>query len=435
MKFALYSTIRKLKVNCKETFHIFLNELKVVSHDRGVVVIFILAVLAYPLLYNVVYKQETLSKLPVAVVDNAHCHASTELIRNLNATPELNVYSVYTSLSEAREAFARQKVHGVIYIPSDYSKNINTGQKATLSVYCDMSSFLYYRTVLQGANHVVLDQNKDIQIKRLSEQGITGEAAQIIAEPVPYNDVVLFNETGGYASFLVPAVLILILYQTLFFGITILAGTAREENRFHVLVSISEHKGKTLRVVLGKSGAYFIIYLAWSIYVLKVIPMLFQLPHIGNSIDLIGLMIPFLMASIFFAMTISVFLPNRETGMLIFGIFSLILLFLGGVSWPLSNMPGFWKAFGWIFPSTHGIQGYIKINTLGADIHTIAKEYHTLWLQTLLYLLLCVGAYHWQIKKSLTKARLRRIEAHRRESATEKHPKEPNNTTDYKSES
>jgi ABC-2 type transport system permease protein len=406
-----------------------------VSHDRGVVVIFILAVLAYPLLYNLVYNQESLSKLPVAVVDNARCHASAELIRSLNATPELKVYSVYTNLSEAQEAFASQKVHGVIFIPNDFSRNINTGQKATLPVYCDMSSFLYYRTVLQGANHVVLDLNKTIQIKRLSEQGITGEAAKIIAEPVPYNDVVLFNETGGYASFLVPAVLILILYQTLFFGITILAGTAREENRFHVLVSLSEHKGKTLRVVLGKSAAYFIIYLAWSIYVLKVIPVLFQLPHIGSSIDLIGLMIPFLMASIFFAMTISVFLPNRETGMLIFGIFSLILLFLGGVSWPMSNMPGFWKAFGWIFPCTHGIQGYIKINTLGADIHTIAKEYHTLWLQTLLYLLLCVGAYRWQIKKSMAKARLRHIEAHKRDSGAAKHPEETNTTTDYKSES
>ncbi len=101
--------------------------------------------------------------------------------------------------------------------------------------------------------------------------------------------------------------------------------------------------------------------------------------------------------------------------MLIFGIFSLILLFLGGVSWPYYNMNGFWKAFGWIFPSTHGIQGYIKINTLGADIQTISKEYHTLWLQALIYLLLCIWAYHWQIKKSLAKARVRQMVSHKRE--------------------
>ncbi len=264
--------IKRLISNSKDTFGIFKNELKMISHDRGVVIIFILAVLAYPLLYSLVYKNETLANLPVAVVDNSRSHESTELIRHLNATPEVDVFSTYPSLQDAQKAFNQRLVNGVIYIPDDFGKNINTGQKANISVYCDMSSFLYYRTVLQATNHVVLDMGKSIQVKRLSEQGITGEDAKIITEPVPYNDIVLYNETAGYASFLVPAVLVLILYQTLFFGITILAGTAREENRFHALVSTSIHKGKTLRVVLGKSAAYFVIYLAWSIYVLKVIP-------------------------------------------------------------------------------------------------------------------------------------------------------------------
>lgn len=390
----------RLIADCKLTWEIFVNELKTISRDRGVVVIFILAVLAYPILYSSVYKNETLSKLPIAIVDNGRSHESTTLIRHLNATPELKVYATYTSLTEAKKAFDQRAVNGVVLIDADFSKKLNTGQKASVSVYCDMSSFLYYRTVVQGVNHVILSTSKSIQIQRLNKQGITGEAANIIADPVPYNDVVLYNEPGGYASFLVPAVLVLILYQTLFFGITILAGTAREENRFHSILPSTIHKTKLLSVVIGKSAAYFIIYLAWSIYVLKVIPVLFGLPHLGESIDLIGLVIPFLLATIFFSMTISVFIPNRETGMMIFGIFSLILLFLGGVSWPYSNIPPFWKVFGWIFPSTHGIQGYIKINTLGADIQTISTEYHTLWLQTILYLLLCVWAYHWQISRS-----------------------------------
>lgn len=412
MDLLLQKHIKQLINNGKDTWRIFTGELKIISKDRGVVLIFIIAVLAYPILYSLVYKHETPEKLPVAVVDQSRSHESTELIRHLDATPEVAVYATYTSLEEAKNAFDRRKVNGVIYIGSDFGNDINTGRQATVSLYCDMSSFLYYRTVVQGVSHVILDRSKTIQLQRLGGQGITGEAAKIIAEPVPYDDVVLYNPTGGYASFLVPAVLILILYQTLFFGITILAGTAREENRFHSLVSSNVHKGKTLRVVLGKSAAYFIIYLAWSVYVLKVIPQLFNLPHLGSSIDLIGLIVPFLMASIFFSMTVSVFMPNRETGMLVFGVFSLVLLFLGGVSWPLANMNGFWQAFGWIFPSTHGIQGYIKINTLGADIHTISTEYHTLWIQALLYLLLCVWAYRWQIKRSAKQSKIRKIAQH-----------------------
>jgi ABC-2 type transport system permease protein len=393
-----------LKDDFKEILAIFVNELKVVSHDRGVVLIFIIAVMAYPLLYSFVYKNESLVNLPVAAVDNARDHESAELIRHLNATPEIDIISTYATLDEARKAFEQRIVNGIVYIPSDFGKKINTGQQTTLSVYCDMSSFLYYRTVVQGVNHVVLDMSKSLQIRRLNAQGITGEAAKVIADPVPYDDVVLYNAGAGYASFLVPVVLILILYQTLFFGISILSGTAREENRFHVLVSSSVHKGSTLRVVLGKSIAYFIIYMAWSVYILRVIPQLFNLPHIGDATDLLLFVIPFLASSIFFFMTLSVFMPNRETGMLLFGIFSLILLFLGGVSWPYSNMTGFWKALFWVLPCTQGIQGYIKINTMGADLHTVSTEYITLWVQTCTYLILCVWAYHWQIHKSKRKA-------------------------------
>jgi len=83
---------------------------------------------------------------------------------------------------------------------------------------------------------------------------------------------------------------------------------------------------------------------------------------------------------------------------------SLILLFLSGVSWPQSNINGFWRAFAWIFPSTCGTQGYIKINTLGADLSHISFEYISLWIQTVVYFATSCWAYSWQIKKSRNKS-------------------------------
>ena len=56
----------------------------------------------------------------------------------------------------------------------------------------------------------------------------------------------------------------------------------------------------------------------WSFFVLGVIPRIFNLPHIGLTSDIIKFMIPFLFATVFFSMTISVFLPNRETSLMLF---------------------------------------------------------------------------------------------------------------------
>jgi ABC-2 type transport system permease protein len=387
----------------KDVFAVFRNEFKTVFKDRGVVIIFVIASLVYPMLYCALYKNETLVNVPVAAVDNSHCQRSRELLRHIDATPDVKIVGNYTSMKEAKKAFDNREVHGIIYIPADFGKKLINSEQTTVSAYCDMSSFLYYRAILQATNYPILDMGKEIQIERLNVEGIGDENASEISEPMPFEANILFNPGMGFASFLMPAILILIIHQTLFFGISMLAGTSREENRSHSLVSSKLHRGGTLRVVLGKAACYLLMYLAFSFYILVLTPRVFNLPHIGQFIDLLKFIIPFLLATIFFSMTISVFFPERETGMIIFLFFSLILLFLCGISWPQSNINGFWKTFSWIFPATHGIQGYIKINSMGADIKHVSFEYISLWIQTALYFLTASVAYRWQIRKSQQK--------------------------------
>lgn len=388
----------------KDIYRIAVNEFRVVFNDRGVVIIFILASLVYPLLYCGLYSNETLTDVPVAVVDGSRSKLSSELLRHIDASPDVKILSTCATLGETEKVFNSREVHGVIYIPADFNKKLSLGQQATVSMYCDMSSFLYYRALMQASNYCVLDMGKKIQIERLNAQGITGEAAEVVSEPVSYEGVGLFNGGMGFASFLMPAILILIIHQTLFFGIGMIAGTSREENRFHELISSDIHRGGTIRVIIGKSICYLLMYIAFSFYILGIIPQLFNLPHIGNAMDIFWFMIPFLLSTIFFSMTISVFLPNRETGMIIFLFFSLILLFLSGISWPQSNINGFWRNFSWIFPATHGIQGYIKINTMGSTLRTISFEYISLWIQTAVYFITTTLVYNWQIRRSKRKS-------------------------------
>jgi len=387
----------------KAMFYIFIDEIKNIFKDRGVVILVILAVLAYPLLYCSLYINETLVDVPVAVVDASHTPRSAEFVRHLDATRDVCVAEKMATMQEAELAFKEGKVHGVIYIPADFDKKLNKGEQAVVSVYSDMSSFLYYRAMVLSTNYVSLDMGEEIQVARLNAMGITGEQQAMISDPIPYDSVILYNEGMGFASFLMPAILILIIHQTLFFGIGMAAGTAREENRFHELVSSSVHRGGTFRVILGKALAFFSLYLLWSVYLLGFIPWLFNLPHIGNPFTLLEFVIPFLLATIFFSMTVSVFVPSREIQMILLLFFSLILLFLSGISWPQSAISGVWKVFSWLFPATFGIQAYFKINTMGASIHEVGFEQIGLWIQTAVYFITTLLAYHWQIKKHINK--------------------------------
>jgi len=388
----------------RATFHIWVDEVKAIFKDRGVMILVVAAPLLYPLLYGVIYKNETLVDVPIAVVDHSRSSLSAELTRKIDATRDLKVVARLQSMHEAQEQFNRAEIHGIIYFPKDFNKNIQLGRQATISTYSNMSSFLYYRAMVLGTNYVVLDANKNIQFSRLASMGINGQQANQTISTIKPTSHILYNSGMGFASFLMPALLILIIHQTLVFAMGMAAGTAREENRFHELVSSSQHHGKIYRVVFGKSMAYFSIYMLLSTYILGIVPLIFNLPHHGQALVMLQFIVPFLLATVFFAMFLSVFNPERETQMLMLLFFSMILLFISGLSWPQSNISGFWKVLSYLFPSTFGIQAYVKINSMGANLHEIRFELIGLWIQTVVYFALATIAYYWQINKSIKKA-------------------------------
>ncbi len=342
--------------------------------------------------------------MPIAVVDESNTPLSRSLIRRVDATPDLKVAKTFTNLEEAKDPFYKGQIHGVLVIPADFSSKINKKQQAKISTYSDMSSFLYYRTMAMGVNFAMLDMNDEIKIERLNSMGKVGREAEIIATPFNYNDEILYNEGMGYSSFLIPAVLVLVIHQTLFFGVGMITGTAHEEDSLYKL--IPPNSGRSVfHVVVGKALCYFSWFLVVAVYVLGLIPKLFNLPHIGNPMDVVTLIVPYLLASTFFIMTLSNFIRNRETGFVIFLFTSLIFLFMSGVSWPRSSMGPFWVSISYLFPSTFGINGYVKINTMAATIQQINQEYIGLWIQAGFYFITTMLVYKWQIGNSIRRNR------------------------------
>ncbi|WP_455643735.1 ABC transporter permease [Parabacteroides sp.] len=388
-----------IKEGILDTFYIWKDELKNVFKDEGVLIFFFLVPFAYPLLYSFIYNNEVVHEAKMVVVDQSDSYLSREFTRRVNATPDVRVVAVSTDMEEARRMLDRKEAYGILYFPAEFSKDLHTGKQTTLPLYCDMSSLLFYKAFLLATTEVSLDLGKEISLARRPFKGTVKEE-EITVDPIPYESVTLFNTQNGFASFLVPAILILVIQQTLVLGIGMLGGTAREKNRFHCLVPVSRHFNGTLRIVLGKSLTYILIYVVVCIWVLAIVPKLFSLPQVGDPVTVLVFILPYLFASIFFAMTLSGFMTTREAPMLVFVFTSVILIFISGVSWPKEAIPPFWQAVGYLFPSTPGIQGFIRINTCGATLSEVMHEYHTLWIQAGVYFVLALIIYRFQIIRS-----------------------------------
>ncbi len=390
-----------IKTWIRDFWGIFCHEFRQIFSDSGVLLIFLVAGLVYPLLYNVVYLNGILSDTPVAIVDNCDSPESHRFIREIDATREVEVVANCVNMAEAEKMMQERKVNGIIYFPSDFSEKLARMETATFSVYADMSSFLYYKNALMATNFVMLHEVGQIQMERYSMMGMTEQAADQSVKPLGYEENNPYNRAFNYSFFLISAILMIIIQQTLFYGMSLLVGTARERN--HSFASLPDKlEGHGVgRVVLGRGGAYWLLYLAVGMYIAFIVPAIFGIPQRGQFHEVLAMLVFFITDCVFFSMTWSTLITRRESVFILFLAMSPVALFLTGCSWPTQAFPEFWKWFSYIFPSTFGAQGFINLSTAGGDMAAAGLQMKAMIVQTIVYFFLaCAAVYveNWVLR-------------------------------------
>lgn len=366
----------------RNLLYIWYDECRTVLRDKGIMIFIFFVPLAYPLLYSYVYTNEVCRDVPCAVVDDCGSSRSREFISKFDGTPDVSVTGIYTTVGEAEEQIKRHKAYGILHIASTFDDDLSNGRQTHVGLYCDMSSMLYYKALLLAATNVSLDMNNDIKVERIGATTIRDE--EIAKLPIKYEHLSLYNPQAGFASFLIPPVLMLIIQQTLLLGIGMEMGNTREKNRGSV-IPLDVHYKNVMSVIWGKALFYLPLYFIMAIYMFTFVNQSFHMPQMGHYFTLVAFIIPYLLSCIFFAITLSSLIYRREDCILIFVFMSVPMVFLSGVSWPSSNIPMFWKALSWFFPSALGMNGYVRIMSMGCNLHDISDIYIGLWIQVAVY--------------------------------------------------
>ena len=391
------SIFHKIREHITDVLYIWRQEMKQVIRDEGVLMFLVIVPLGYPLLYSWIYNNESIHEVPVVVVDQSHSALSRQFIRDCDATSDVDVKYYAEDLNEAQSLISRQLAKGIYLFPSDFATNIMRGEQGTVSVYCDMSLMLAYKAIYQTAMVESVRLGAGLNIKKAGNFSKREDA--ITAQPLAVDDVAMFNPSGGYGSCVLPAVLMLLLQQALALGIGMAAGTARERHRNGQLIPDDDpHYRGAYRIVWGKALCYGMIGAVAAAYLSMAVPRMFSFPQLADGWTLLLMLLPYTIASIFFGMTVSCLVRYRENVMLIMVFVSLPLLFLTGVSWPQSSIPGAWQGVSWLFPSTFGARAFIRINSMGASFDQILPEVRILWIQAAAYLGMACLVYRHQFR-------------------------------------
>lgn len=375
---------------------VWAGEMRAIFKDEGVLIFFFLVPLAYPLLYSWIYNNEVVRETPVAVVDMSHSSDSRDLIRRCDATPDVCVTHYSNSLAEAEKLMSDQQIKGIIVIPEGFAVNRWRMQQSVVSVYCDMAIMLNYKNVFAAVSSVVQQINSEIQIQWSNH--ITEKEKDMSVQPIIIDDVAMYNPSSGYGSFVLPAVLILIIQQTMLLGIGMLAGTRRERGQtnksFICLKSTGwrQELSTAATLLMGRGMSYLLIYIVMASYLTIIIPHIYDFITIGRWEVIVSMMVPYLLACVCFGVAVSQLFSHREDVMLVVVFFSLPLLFISGISWPQSAMPAFWEYVGNLFPSTFAIRAFVKTSSMSANMGEISSELIALWIQVAVYFMLAIVA-------------------------------------------
>lgn len=387
-----------------EIYRVWWREFRLVLRDEGVVIFFFVLCAVYPILYSLIYNTEVLRDEHIAVVDDCRTQLSRELVRQLDATPEVKVVSYAANMQEARELMRRKECYSIVHIPRDFSSSVSRGTQGHVSVYSDMGLMLRYKNMLMAITEVTQSMGARVQENVLAPVSYGGVGL------IENRQVPIGNTAMGLASAILLFILPLVIQQSMLLGIGMLHGGSIERRRKNRGYDPMAEPASVSSTIIGKMLCHQIVYVVPVVYVLHFTPMIFDFPQNADLLQSVALAVPFVIAVSFMGQTLQAFINERESVFLMLAFTSVIFVFLVGVSWPRYQMSRFWYTIGDCVPSTWMSNGYVLMQSTGASLNQISHYFDMLWLQCGVFFVLayCVERFvsrpryrRWQQKAEI----------------------------------
>lgn len=355
----------------------FVQTFKDIFTDSGVILMLIIAPVIYGFFYPWPYSSEVVDHVPVGIVDYDNSDLSRTIVRYTTAAPQLDTER-FINEQAAKEAIWSNQIAGYLIIPSGLEQRVLSGKEAKVSVLANGSYFILNQRVQMGFLQAISTVSAGIKIQKSVAQGAYQPLAEKSAQAVPLQIIPLYNQTEGYGSYVVPAVSIIILQQTLLMGTAMLTGTWYEQRRH--MTSIRGWLGRitALSVLSFVVGCFFY---GW----------VFEMQSYPRGQNMLG---SFLFLMLFcptvatLGCVFGLWFRQRERSLQILIFSSLPILFISGYPWPADQLPKVLQVIRWLVPTTPGINTSVQLNQMGASLAQVASGFYTLAALLIFYFVL-----------------------------------------------
>jgi len=326
-------------------------EAKACLHDRTFLILLVAAPIALNILFGAVFlPARTARGIPFAIWDQDGSQDSRQLVRFVRSNPAFDIRYVLADEEEGRRLLSQRKIRGFMIIPGDFSRQIARRETADVVVYEDFTFLLPGRTLMKNLYKVESWYQNDRLRESFKDKGIMAGGSRFLSAPAVVNFRPLFNPSLEYTRFILPGVLLAVLFQMM----TLLGATG-------FFLNGEAYQGRPKSKFLAvKTAVLFLFFLIPFAVTYGIFFPLLGLPQ-GLPIMMILIFSLFSLASIGMGLSVAALAGDQVLGTSVIIIFGAVGFTFSGYTWPYFLFPPLWKTLAYVFPITPFLEETTKI--------------------------------------------------------------------------
>ena len=316
----------------------------------------LVSILAFPIIMILLFGYGMggeMTDLPIVVVSQSHGDLTDLTLDTIKTTETYHVTEVIDDLDEGKERVDSGEVKAAIILPSDYDED--SSQQKSVTLYLDSSDQMASQ-ILESATQGIFYRLSNMVA---SQTSVSTQDADI--EPSVMHSLNNFkddislhiNRIYGnikYIDFLVPAILGMTIMMSCMMG---MGATIAGERETGELARLFMTPTSVSTVIGGKIAAKLLIELVRALILIFMAVLLFNVSIKGGFLQTFIVLVIGALCFVGFGIMLSARTQTQEDYAQISLPFSMPMMFVSGVFYPIETMPWILQKLAYIFPLTY----------------------------------------------------------------------------------
>ncbi len=316
----------------------------------------LVSILAFPIIMILLFGYGMggeMTDLPIVVVSQSHGDLTDVTLDTIKSTETYHVVKIIDSLSEGKEMVDSAQVKAAIILPSDYDDD--TSQQKGVTLYLDSSDQMASQIIESSTQGIFYRLSNMVA----SQTSVSTQDANI--EPSISHSLSNFkddislhiNRIYGnikYIDFLVPAILGMTIMMSCMMG---MGSTIAGERETGELARLFMTPTSVSTVIGGKIAAKLLIELVRALILIFMAVILFNVSIKGGFLQTFIVLVIGALCFVGFGIMLSARTQTQEDYAQVSLPFSMPMMFVSGVFYPIETMPWILQKLAYVFPLTY----------------------------------------------------------------------------------